>query len=50
MGEVNGRRRSRLKTGYANQLRLESGRGLRRTLYASQHRVHCPDVSLGHAS
>src|SRR5215472_6893932 len=40
--------RSLTETGYANQLLLESCRGIRRTPLMSQHGMHRPDVSPGH--
>jgi len=40
--------RSLLETGDANQLILQGCGSFWRTLLASKHGVHCPDVSFGH--
>src|SRR5258705_12101963 len=45
---LSSRRRSLLKASYANQLLLESFRGLRPTLFARQHVLHGLDVGFGH--
>src|SRR5215470_17839583 len=43
-----GLRRAGLEAGYGDQLFFQLSRSHGRTSFASQHRMHCLDVSLGH--